>query len=234
MRKIVIPLLAGTALTVASGAGFAADLPAKVPVYKAPASVEVYGWQGFYMGGHLGYGWSDKDWVFLNNGATTSHTANGFIGGIQLGYNWNIAPNWVLGIEGEITWSDMNGSNACPNPAYSCKTEINWLATVAGRLGYSFDRALIYVKGGGAWADEDYSATGPTSYTASNTRAGWLIGVGAEYAFTPAWSAKIEYNYIDFGKKTADLVDGTGTRESTDVDQTISLVKAGFNYRFGR
>lgn len=209
----------------------AADIPAR-PAYKAPVMAPiVYNWTGFYVGAHAGYGWADKDWTFLN-GNTTSHTADGFLGGIQVGYNYQVG-TWVFGIEGDVSWANLSGRSTCPNAAYTCGTNVDWLGTLTGRIGYAANNWLLYVKGGWAWADEDYDATGPLLYTAGHTRSGWTVGAGVEYGFTPNWSAKLEYNYMDFGSKRANLTTAAGATDPADVDQNVSVIKLGVNYRFG-
>jgi outer membrane immunogenic protein len=140
----------------------------------------------------------------------------------------------------------------------------DWLATVAARLGWTIDHALLYLKGGGAWVHDKHEITctpfdgcgsggppvlfasdGGTVFSGSRTRAGWMFGAGVEYAFTPNWSAKIEYDYMDFGTARVNL--GTGPALIScrtgaplhecdslpvDIKQRLHLVKAGVNYRF--
>lgn len=225
---------------------FAADLPAKAPV-RPPAFVAAHNWSGFYIGGHVGYGWGSKEWTRIGgsggedgNGSVRSFDPDGFLGGGQVGINYQVN-QWVFGIEGEISWSDVGGGFAGTNnngPA-SWNTDINWIATLAGRIGYAFDRSLLYVKGGVAWADEDYThpATGGQlqafNYTGSATRTGWLIGAGYEYAFGQNWSARLEYNYMDFGTKSITLNEVSGRFATFDVDQQLHAIKFGVNYRFG-
>jgi outer membrane immunogenic protein len=99
---------------------------------------------------------------------------------------------------------------------------------------------MVYSKLGAAWAQFDYdnnifSIAGVPIYssTASETRSGWTVGTGIEWAFAGAWSAKAEYNYMDFGRRTVDFASFQGTPVNLDVDQRISVIKAGVNYRFG-
>ena len=210
--------LAASVSVVAIGTGLAADLGNR-QVYKAPPLAQTFNWTGFYVGAHIGGGWGSADWS-----GSSSVKNDGVIGGGQIGYNWQVAPNWVLGLEGDISGSGMKGNTGC-YAAATCSNDINWLATVTGRFGYSFDRALIYAKGGLALAGQDVNNTAPGLITSSSdTRTGWTVGGGLEYAFAPAWSAKIEYNYMDFGTKTIGL---------NDVGQTVNALKIGVNYRFG-
>jgi outer membrane immunogenic protein len=121
-------------------------------------------------------------------------------------------------------------------------TNIKSIATVTGRVGYAWDRFLGYVKGGGAWERDDYRifgtlpgvAAGPTpvDLSASETRSGWTVGIGGEYAFTNFLSGFVEYDYYDFG--TRDLTfTGNGAPGTVSIKETKSVVKAGLNFRFG-
>ena len=111
------------------------------------------------------------------------------------------------------------------------------LASVTGRVGYSWDRFLGYVKGGGAWVRDNYSqysTAGTLIDVASETRSGWTVGVGGEYAFAPNWSAFVEYDYYGFGTRTVPFaVAGTGVFAfNEDIRQSINVVKIGVNWRF--
>jgi len=218
-------LLAGAFSIALTGTAAAVDAPMAMPGV-------VYNWTGLYVGVHAGGGWGDKDWIFVASGLPTSHDVDGFLGGGQIGYNFQV-DSWVLGIEGQLSWADIDGSSLCPNPLFTCRTEINWVGTLTGRVGIVLDNMLVYVRAGGAWADEDYTAFGPTVFSASSTRSGWTGGLGLEWAFTEFWSAKIDYYYIDFGTDRVNLVNEVGTTDPADVEQTLHIVKVGINYRFG-
>jgi outer membrane immunogenic protein len=249
-------LLTGTAMSLAMVAcASAADLgPAPGPVYtKAPA----YSWTGFYIGGHVGGGWANKAWFedITETGSggvgpvgfqDASYHTSGFLGGGQVGYNYQMG-RWVFGIEGDFSGANITGSGNCfpevVGTVQTCSTNIKSLGTVTGRIGAAWDRTLLYVKGGGAWVREDHAngcdicAVGglPTFSVASETRGGWTVGVGAEYAFMGPWSAKLEYDYIGLGTRNLTFVDAppsTG-RFTEDVRQNLQLVKFGVNYRFG-
>lgn len=238
------PLLALISLLVPCSV-FAADLPVK----KAPpvAVVPMYNWSGFYIGGFAGYGWGNTDWTRIQgsggeegNGRVRSFDLDGGLFGGQIGLNYQVQ-QWVFGVEGELGWSGVNGglSGANNNGPASWNTDSNWLATLTGRVGYAFNNVLFYGKGGVAWSDNDYThpATGGAGqalyYTASETRTGWLLGVGIEYGFAPNWSAKVEYNYIDFGSDNVTFNDATGRWVTFGIDRTQNVIKAGLNYRFG-
>jgi outer membrane immunogenic protein len=238
MRRLSILLAAAISVIAGSHMASAAPVPA-------------YNWTGFYVGGHVGYGWADKDWTFVdgaggltcagvlaaNNRCDNSHTPDGFLGGAQAGFNWQM-DHWLVGVEGQWSWTDWEASSALSNDGTDrFHTRVNWVATVAPRLGYAFDHYLLYVKGGAAFANEKHwlQDLGGVYLSASPaTRAGWMVGVGGEYAVWHNWSIKLEYDYMDFGTKRYTLFDTTGNGywESYDVGQTVQIIKVGFNYHF--
>src|SRR5262245_5401813 len=224
---------------------------ADIAVRKAPpAPVPVFSWTGFYIGAHIGTGWGTTE-AEINNitglgvGAfvlpVSQTQTNGFLGGVQGGYNWQISPWAVIGVEADFSWTGVKGTSPCL-VILACSTDHDWIATVSGRFGVTYDRALLYVMGGVAWAQTTYSASlnlgGLASFTTSidETRVGALFGTGIEYAFLPGWSAKIEYNYIDFGKDDFNFPLAIGpiaVNVGTAIREKEHLVKAGLNYRFG-
>jgi outer membrane immunogenic protein len=232
MKRLLLASVGLVALGIAVPAS-AADLgvrrgPAAAPVAVAP----IYNWTGFYIGAHVGYGWADKEWTFIGSGLSTSHQPDGFLGGGQIGFNWQTGA-LVLGVEGQLSWADLDGSSLCPNPAFVCSTQIDLLGTAAIRLGFAAANWLFYVKGGLAWIDEDFRAVaGPVIFEGDRSEAGWMVGVGVEYGFTPNWSAKIEYNYMDFNSDRIRFVGPAGVTDDFDVDQQVHVVKFGINYRF--
>jgi outer membrane immunogenic protein len=237
MTKILLSTTMLAGLLIA-GAAQAADMPIKAP----PRAPEAFNWTGFYLGAHVGGAWGTiESEIPLDRGAfpVSSHTVNGFVAGGQLGYNFQVNPWLVLGVEGQFSWTDAKGSTPCI-VVFKCTTEFNWIGTLAGRVGYAFDRGMVYVKGGGAWADADYTAdflsTGLITATTSKTRSGWMVGTGVEYAFAPNWSAKLEYNFMDFDVERQNFgITFDGRRDGSvdaDVSQKVHLVKFGLNYRF--
>jgi outer membrane immunogenic protein len=142
----------------------------------------------------------------------------------------------VFGIQGDYDWTNASADSADARLALTDHTNIKSLASVTGRVGYTWDRFLGYVKGGGAWERDEYSTTlittGTTFSTASETRTGWTIGVGGEYAFTDWLTGFVEYDYYDFGTQTnAFAVVGGGT-SLVDIKETKSVAKAGINFKF--
>ncbi len=229
MRHGLLALFAIAGVMTVSGAASAADI-ARAPIYKAPPAGVLqtqYDWTGFYVGGHVGYGWAEKDWRDSVGLFDVSHQANGFLGGAQAGFNYQIGM-FVLGVEGDWSWSNMSGSSNVLGATFN--TDVNWTATLAGRAGLAFDRWLVYGKGGVAWANDHYSTNFyPLSTDITDTRMGWVVGAGVEYAFAPQWTAKIEYNYMDFGTERVSFAPGF----ATDIDQKVQTVKFGINYKFG-
>jgi opacity protein-like surface antigen len=189
----------------------AADLSRRPP----PIVVPVSPWTGFYVGAHVG-GATSSEMVDFNGNTDPS----GALGGLQAGYNFQIAPLWVAGFEGDFSWTNANGSI----PAAGFTSNHNWYSTLSGRLGYIVaPNWLVYGKAGGAWMNADYAFTGIVS--TNDTRGGWNVGIGAEYMIAPQWSVKAEYNYLDFGKDNNQIL-GVG------VDTQVNEFKFGVNYHF--
>jgi outer membrane immunogenic protein len=224
MRRITLALLATTLL---AGTASAADLARRYAPVQAPAAY-AFNWTGFYLGGHLGYGWGGNDWTAPSWAAgQVSDDFDGFLGGGQVGFNYQFG-NIVVGLQGEGTAASLEGKVYDIYGDY-LKNEANWIASLTGRIGYAADRTLFYVKGGAAWTDLETTVTdGGDIYKKSKTRDGWTVGVGVEYAFAPNWTTFIEYDYYDFGNKNT-VFDGALYKVDTDVN----VVKVGVNYRFG-
>ncbi|NWG23106.1 MAG: porin family protein [Pseudorhodoplanes sp.] len=221
MRKFTLASLAIAGLALSMVSASAADLSRR-PVYKAPPPVaQIYNWTGFYIGGHIGGAFGSEEVTGLPAGFTGKTDPDGFIGGAQAGYNWQ-SGNWVFGIEGDWSWSGADGSTVIGATPFT--SDQNWLATATGRIGYAWDNWLWYAKGGAAWLSTDYGTPG---FSLSDTRTGWTIGGGVEVGLAPNWSAKLEYNYMDFGSEGYVFPQGPAT-----VDTQIHVVKAGLNYRF--
>lgn len=187
-------------------------------------------------------------------GSISSYGISGWHGGGTLGFNWQYGPV-VFGVEGDISGSNINGNGDCSfamsanmlvlGAQTGCQTNMTWFGTLTGRVGIAVDHALIYVKGGGAEAHFNYTTTasaplvsvGPV-VTLGENRFGGTVGIGIEYALWNNWSAKLEYDYIDFGSRNLSFL-GTPcvTTLNTCVDnesvrETVSVVRAGVNYRF--
>jgi outer membrane immunogenic protein len=248
-------LLAGTtllALCGAAGSALSADLPPRM--YEPPPAVmpapAVFGWAGPYVGVHIGWGSANKDWTqtlpgaFALAGNSASFTADGVIGGGQIGYNWQTGA-FVFGLEFDVSGSGMSGNaNQTFTPTWSSHTDINWLGTVTGRVGYVWDRVLLYAKGGFAWSDEDhfqqFTPAGGTATEVSrvnNTHTGWIVGAGVEVGLWANWTGKVEYNYIDLGSDNVTFTNiapapAARATDAWNIDQQIHMVKFGANYHF--
>lgn len=214
-------------------AGLAADLP-----LKAHAAKTVYDWTGFYVGGHVGYGdasFGPGTYPLPEQGQILPHSATGFTGGYQLGYNRQLANRVVLGIEADSTFTSPTDGPALAQVPAPYHTTIDYVGTVRGRIGYAFDRFMPYVTGGFAWGHTRINVNdgdGVTSlFPVGHYQAGWTAGFGLEYAVSGNWTAKAEYEYVDLSRKTYDL-SGFGLG-SVNVDPRVHLFKLGLNYQFG-
>jgi outer membrane immunogenic protein len=226
MKKFLL----GTVALVALGAAvpaLAADLAAR-PYTKAPAyTAPIYNWTGFYVGGHIGGAFAGD--------SSLSGSDSRFLGGLQGGADYQFAPSWVIGVEAQYSWLS-NGNNGVAFPGGVLVTSKNdQLGSVTGRLGYTWGPALLYAKGGYAWKDGNSLnvTTGgvPVAFTTNgNNRDGYTVGAGLEYMFAPNWSAKVEYQYYNFGSTT--FTTGPAAIVGTRFRDDEHTVKAGLNYRF--
>ena len=224
MKRTIRTCFAIAALLSVPIAAQAADLPRpsyKAPIYTAPA----FSWTGFYIGINGGYGWGDSQW---SGGQNFNIAPKGWMVGGTIGYNLQTG-NWVWGLEGDIDWVDLNGT-ANSAVCSSCLTKSTWLGTARGRIGYAYDRWLPYITGGLAYGNV-YMENTSTGGSKSETKAGWTIGGGVEYAFAGGWSTKLEYLYVDLGDATCGSAN-CGGLTNTQVSFTANLVRAGLNYRF--
>jgi outer membrane autotransporter protein len=230
--------------------------------------VEVVNWTGFYVGGFGGAFLGAADWNYVGGGV--SPHVGGYTWGGDLGYNYQVGA-WVFGVEADLGKTNVNGGTACgpllagnlvttPGPIkapaaplfqMTCNAWADWVATATARVGYAWERLLLYAKAGGAWTNEQVNATcnlgsvlqplvipfqscsnpagaPSTGFAATNTMSGWTIGYGTEFALTRNWSARAEYNYISFGDRNVIASDGS----VLNIGMHVSEVKVGLNYRF--
>ena len=225
MHHFIVALLAATTLGV--GAAAAADLPARsapAPMY-SPAPV--FSWTGFYVGANAGYGWANTSVTNIGGVAVTgSNNLNGFVGGGQIGYNWQGASPLVLGIEADFQGTAQSRTDTALG--ISVQQQLPWFGTVRGRIGYAFDRVMIYATGGLAYADYKMTVSGfGASASSSTSKAGWTVGGGVEWMFAPQWSTKLEYLYWDTGSTSATLFGIAYTGRARD-----SIARVGLNYHF--
>jgi outer membrane immunogenic protein len=243
MKKLSLATL-GLAALVAAPA-MAADLAR--PVYKAPPPPPpIFSWTGCYFGGNVGGAWVHKDITLTGpvfGGDSFSRSDSGVIGGLQGGCNYQFAGGWVVGIQGDYDWTNVNTSrNSILIPGLVESYNVRSVASVTGRVGYAWDRFLLYVKGGGAWERDDLTFAFPiTAVTFGTTRSGWTIGVGGEYAFTNWITGFVEYDHYDFGTRTDNVVCGpvvcfVGAPVAGlpfDAKERKDVVKVGLNFLFG-
>lgn len=231
MRRICFAI-AGLSALMCSTSVYAADLAATA-VDPVPPVVTPYNWSGPYVGLHAGYGWGreEDNQSSLFSSPTTTASADkfdlsGFVGGAHAGYNYQI-DQFVIGVEGDIDYSNLNGSARgvyAGGITRTLKLKTEWQGSARARFGYAFDNILIYATGGVAFANAKLSTAGVSS---SNTHIGWTAGLGAEYAFTQNWIGRLEVRYSDFGKKGYGTPDG---RVKAGWNQTT--VTAGISYKF--
>lgn len=198
--KIIAGL--GLAAVLATPAA-AADLAYRAPA--AYAAAPVFTWTGFYLGANAGYGWGEADY---------SGDIDGFLGGIQAGYNYQLSGPFVIGIEADIQYSNIESS----------VFTLDYFGTVRARAGFAVDQFLLFGTGGLAYGRGTYEIGGLSN---DQTNVGWTIGAGAEYAIDLNWSVKAEYLYVDLGSETYTTVAGP-----IDVGLTSNILRAGVNYRF--
>jgi outer membrane autotransporter protein len=256
--------------------------PSAMPV-KAPPAPELINWAGLYVGaiggaeaGHGSMYFPTSGYISTAGGipltqgpggSASNLRPAGALGGGTVGYNWQ-AGRYVYGLEADGAWTGVQSSAQCQplNPPLAggfsvnnslfqttCHDNINWTATVAGRLGYVWmPHTLIYAKAGVAIAEETFSEScnmGPlnglinggfsqncvnangafvNNASASTTAVGWMLGYGTEFAFTAHWTAKAEFDWMDFGHKTVTLSDGT----AINTFQSVAQAKVGVNYKW--
>jgi outer membrane immunogenic protein len=216
----------------------AADLPQR-PVYTpAPVVVPAFSWTGFYLGGNLGGAWSSTTVTSNITGANWKPSSTNFIGGGQLGYNYQFPSNWVVGIEWTFDWGGGDKTSnvvTAPNgnQLQASANGASWLTTLTGRLGYGMDRWLVYGKGGWAWLETSAKITNLTTgavATGDHTGSGWVAGAGVEYALTQNWTTKLEYNYIGSGNWSSPNNFIAGGIASYKAH--IQTLVVGINYKF--
>lgn len=224
----------------------AADLPVKAPPPIAPPP---FSWTGFYLGasaGIISQGTTAFTDIFGSSGGVDFSnsfgiTGFGFIGGGNVGYNYQFPSNWVIGIEADISGTSLNNS---ADPFFGVATfssRLDALATVRARLGYAFDRALLYATGGWAVGHVKNSVTSPffcgkgttCLFSSEKWKSGWTAGGGLEYALSRnTWTVRVEALYVDLGKTTIDApnVGNSGCRFGFKNHYLIG--RLGLNYKF--
>ena len=231
MKKFLLGTVALVALA-ATVPALAADLGARTYA-KAPAyAVPIYNWTGFYIGGHVGGAFSSDNNF---NGLALTNSSNGrFLGGLQAGADYQFAPNWVAGIEGQYSWLASNNNGAIfPNGLVYTNNQ-RGLGSLTGRVGYTWGPGLLYAKGGYAYSDNRDTLTFagvPVPFAlSSGHQNGYTVGAGVEYMFAPNWSAKAEYMYYNFGN--SQFVAPAALVPFGSFHNDDHTLKVGVNYRF--
>ena len=259
MKKLIFLGAAGLVLSVA-GPVFAADLPPQMPVKASFVQRFTWTscYLGAHVGGgwakenvtdpvllvqdNAGLGGPG----FTTGGPTTVavNQSGAMIGG-QIGCDYQFPSNLVLGVEGAVSGGTMKGSRLVALPdsppdtaLVSVKTD--FMPALTARIGYAADHWLFYAKGGVAWASNKYSVTGnfnglgppaiPFDSEGLSMRTGWTAGAGVEWAFAEDWSARVEYDYYDFGNHTATLNDAVNGPGPLSFKTTMQTVKLGVNF----
>lgn len=242
--KTRLVVAAVSSLALASPA-LAADL---APSYKAPQLVSpAWNWTGFYIGANAGGG-------IARNPTTLSISPNplpgaapiksftrspaGFVGGGQIGYNYQFAPNWLVGIEGDLQGSTEKESTCNFACEFHNTQRLDWIATVRARIGYTNGDWMYYVTGGGAWAGihQDFALAlpgGPTiaSSSVSQTNSGWTVGGGMETHLGGNWTGKAEYLYMDLGHISNQVAEDPVDTISTASNIHNHVIRLGLNYK---
>ena len=234
-------LLAATALTAMTAVASAADLPRR---YAAPAPAPVayvppaFTWTGFYVGANAGGAVSSdiktRTTTAFGN-SSDSVGAGGFLVGGTVGYNYQFHPNFVVGVEGDIGYADIQARSTSSAPGLSTTAKAGvdgYLGTIRGRVGYAMGQWLFYGTGGWAFAEGRGTTTTTSPFAVTSTSVsqdlqGYVVGGGVEYAVNQALSVKAEYLYIDFDKKRV-----ITPVSNTSINQDAHLLKVGVNYRF--
>jgi outer membrane immunogenic protein len=210
MKRFVWGMLALASVLALAGTASAraADMNYGRSPYTVNQPLNAYSWAGPYLGGTLGY-----EWGSVSRNPTKP---SGFVGGVTVGYNWQLNSPWVFGIEGDIQATGADDTFA------PWKFSNPWFGTVRGRAGYAFSNILVYGTAGLAFGELRGQTFGLTE---THTSAGWTAGLGAEVGFAPHWSAKIEYLYVD-------LSDSAFAITGVSNGYRSNMIRAGVNYHF--
>jgi outer membrane immunogenic protein len=247
MKKFLLGTVGLLALGIGAPAS-AADMAVKARP-PAPVIAPIYDWTGFYIGANGGWGQSNSclnfvDAVGFDFRDGCASRSGGLIGG-QIGYRWQ-ASQWVFGVEAQGDWADLSNTRFSPffdqffPGVISTRTKTDGIGLFTGQIGYAWNQALFYVKGGAAVTSNRFSIletiTGIELASASATRWGGTVGVGFEYGFAPNWSFGVEYDHLFMGDANNSFT-GVDPRLALFVNnritQDVDMVTLRINYRFG-
>ena len=262
MRRLSFALISVSTIAFAHFAS-AADLPRKAPSIQPGPPPVVYNWTGCYIGANIGGAWSRQtgnfeqaEFAFDQQPGSIGQDDSSVIGGVHAGCNWQFVPQFVLGIEGDWSWTKLNGTGSAPNNFFdgtpvgsggiTMSSDTKWLASLRGRAGWVvLPQWMLYVTGGAAWARTDYAALdaysggcpncGAVSF--SHTATGWTVGGGTEWMLTPNWILRAEYLYYQFDGATATGLfqppfAPTPAANFTWNDLKINEVRVGASFKF--
>src|SRR5215469_3413988 len=253
-------LIAAAASMIAAGSALAADLPVARPAPAYYPVATVYDWGGGYFGINGGYAFGQSDWSDPGNPSGLGSTGNFHVSGGLVGGTAGVSGQfgaWVLGVEGDLDWQGLSGTSGSPfctglitstainAPAagLSCKTQSNWIGTVRARVGYAWDRVLLYGTAGIAGANVQTGLSGLPPQT--NFVVGWTAGAGLEWAFAENWTMKVEYLFVDLNNAVCnhgyscgyDAAAASATVPPVNSNSTVKLneniVRVGVNFKFG-
>src|SRR5882672_2334290 len=242
MKKFLLATIGLAALVGMAAPASAADMAVKAR--PAPVLAPIYDWTGFYIGANGGWGQNRSCWNFVDPlgvaFAEGCRERSGGLAGGQIGYRWQ-ANQWVFGLEAQGDWADLTSTRVSViNPTLSTRAKTDGIGLFTGQIGYAWNAALLYVKGGAAVTSNRFSIfnniTGIELAAASSTRWGGTVGVGFEYGFAPNWSFGVEYDHLFLGDANnsfsivnPNVVGVLNSRITQDVD----MVTLRVNYRFG-
>jgi outer membrane immunogenic protein len=243
MRLYIVAFLSATAFIAASAVS---------DVATAADANGTYNWTGFYIGGQMGGGWETTQSTRADNSAAPNEPLgfkgppfhqSGLLGGGYAGFNYQIN-KFVVGIDGDYSLANVRGVGTSVGPTgagSTATTDIAWIATLSGRLGYAVNNWMFFGKGGWAWegvsiTGQDFNPAGTVVATTYNStiRNGWSIGTGVEWGLAPNWSAKLEYDFVKFSTTyyTSIVTPSPATLPTFNAASSLNTVKLGVAYRF--
>lgn len=245
-NNVLHSMIAGVAVgmcALMSNGALAADLGGRGSIKDSPAPA-VHRWTGFYVGGQIGYGEANYDGVFDSGEANPNNRAfandldlSGVVGGVHVGYNLQRG-NFVFGIEGDFNWTDWSDkvTDAAAGATDFVTGDVEYLATVRGRIGLAMDRSLFYVTAGVAFADSEYTAFNGGNATSGSLDfddVGFVVGGGVEYALTDKLSLRVQglYYHFDDRKDGSQLNTDSDAGDFAKFDDAYS-VTVGLSYKF--
>jgi outer membrane immunogenic protein len=236
-------LLGGTAISLLTVSAFGADLG----LPQSPPISPPFTWTSCYGGLHAGGGLGQKELTDsagalspLTGVTSANLNIDGYMLGGQLGCDYQFASNWVVGIEGSASGGDISGSTSTATPTLpgdsaTFKETTDFMMSATARVGYAWDRWMLYAKGGVAGAGDKYSLLDTLQtydLEGLENRIGWTAGAGVEWALWQDWSVRLEYDYYGFGQRSVTLIDNTisGATGPENIRQTIQVITLGVNF----